>query len=80
MEPLDVIEAATANGPATLGRQAPLSGQLRPGYDADVVIVDGDPLRDVSLLADPARISAVWRAGIPVKGRQTTWISNASSC
>ncbi|MEU8611546.1 amidohydrolase family protein [Actinoplanes sp. NPDC048791] len=80
MEPLEVIEAATANGPATLGRQAPLSGQLRPGYDADVVTVDGNPLRDISLLADPSRISAVWRAGIPVKGRQPQWISNASSC
>jgi imidazolonepropionase-like amidohydrolase len=68
MEPLDVIEAATANGPATLGRQAPRSGVLRQGFDADIVIVDGNPLRDISVLADPSRITAVWKAGTLVKG------------
>lgn len=68
MSPLEAIEAATANGPATLGRQAPRSGQLKEGYDADVLIVDGDPLKDLSLLADPSRITTVWRAGERVKG------------
>jgi imidazolonepropionase-like amidohydrolase len=68
MRPLDVIEAATANGPATLGRQAPRSGLLRAGFDADIIAVDGDPSQDVSALADPARITAVWQAGVLVKG------------
>ena len=68
MGPLEVIEAATANGPATLGLQAPRSGLLEEGFDADIVIVDGDPLRDISLLADPSRITAVWQAGTLVKG------------
>ncbi|HLU45822.1 MAG TPA: amidohydrolase family protein [Natronosporangium sp.] len=66
--PLEVIEAATANGPLTLGPQAPRSGQLQPGYDADVIVVDGDPLADLSVLADPARITGVWKAGVRVKG------------
>jgi imidazolonepropionase-like amidohydrolase len=57
MRPLDVIEAVTADGPATLGRQAPRSGLLRSGFDADIVAVDGDPSQDVSALADPARIT-----------------------
>jgi len=35
MTPLEAIEAATANGPLTLGPQAPLSGVLAEGYDAD---------------------------------------------
>src|SRR6266545_4231848 len=34
---LAAIEAATATGPATLGPQAPRSGQLLAGYDADVL-------------------------------------------
>jgi imidazolonepropionase-like amidohydrolase len=68
MDALDVIEAATANGPATLGRQAPRSGLLHQGFDADIITVDGDPLRDLSLLADPSRITAVWQAGTLVKG------------
>jgi imidazolonepropionase-like amidohydrolase len=68
MSPLQAIEAATAIGPATLGPQAPRSGQLLAGYDADVIVVDGDPLADLKLLADPDRIIGVWRAGRRVKG------------
>jgi imidazolonepropionase-like amidohydrolase len=68
MSPLEAIEAATARGPDTLGPQAPRSGQLREGYDADVITVDGDPLTDLDVLADPARITGVWRAGRRVKG------------
>jgi imidazolonepropionase-like amidohydrolase len=68
MTPLQAIEAATANGPATLGRQgSPRSGRLEPGFDADVLIVDGDPLTEISLLADPSRITGVWKLGIRVK-------------
>jgi imidazolonepropionase-like amidohydrolase len=66
--PLEAIEAATAAAPATLGPQAPLSGQLVTGYDADVIVVDADPLADISSLAEPARITGVWRAGRRVKG------------
>ena len=68
MSPLEAIEAATATGPATLGRQAPRSGRLEAGFDADVLVVAGDPLADLSLLADPSRITAVWQAGALVKG------------
>ena len=67
MSPLEAIEAATANAPDTLGPQAPKSGQVRVGYDADVLTVDGDPLADVGLLADPSRITGVWRAGRRIK-------------
>jgi imidazolonepropionase-like amidohydrolase len=64
---LAAIEAATANAPATLGPQAPRSGQLRAGFDADVIAVDGDPVADIRVLADPARITHVWRLGRLVK-------------
>lgn len=63
MTPLEVIEAATANGPDTLGPQAPRSGQLRTGYDADVIAVAGDPSEDVAVLADPNNVTHVWVAG-----------------
>lgn len=66
--PLEAIEAATATGPATLGPQAPRSGQLRAGYDADLLVLDADPLADLGVLADPARITGVWKAGRRVKG------------
>ncbi|MFQ5524199.1 MAG: amidohydrolase family protein [Acidimicrobiia bacterium] len=69
MTPLQAIEAATANGPATLGPQAPKAGLLAEGYDADVICVSGDPTTDVGLLADPANITHVFKAGRPVKTR-----------
>ncbi len=65
--PLEAIEAATASAPATLGPQAPRSGQLVAGYDADVIAVDGDPTRDVTILADPDRVTHVWKGGAAVK-------------
>jgi len=67
MTPLQAIEAATANGPATLGPQAPKSGVLAAGYDADVITLDTDPLEDISVLGNAARIAGVWKAGCRVK-------------
>ena len=68
MSPLEAIEAATATGPLTLGPQAPRSGQLAEGYDADVITLDADPLADIGVLADPDHITAVWTGGRRVKG------------
>jgi imidazolonepropionase-like amidohydrolase len=66
--PLEAIEAATATGPETLGPQGPRSGQLRAGYDADVLTLDADPLADINVLAEPAHVTGVWKAGRRVKG------------
>src|ERR1700722_9531320 len=68
MTPLEAIEATTATGPLTLGPQAPRSGRLAEGYDADVISLDADPLADIGLLADPDRITGVWTKGRRVKG------------
>ncbi len=65
--PLEAIESATAGGPDTLGPQAPRSGQLLAGYDADVITLDADPLGDIAILAQPAHITGVWKAGQRVK-------------
>ena len=67
MSPLAAIEAATHNGPLTIGPQAPQSGQLVSGYDADVIAVSGNPLDDIGLLADGNAVSHVWKAGELVK-------------
>lgn len=68
MSPLDAIEAATANGPLTLGAQAPQSGLLDQGYDADVIALDFDPLDEIEAWGDPDRVTHVWKAGVGVKG------------
>ena len=68
MSPLGAIEAATHNGPLTIGPQAPLSGQLLNGYDADVIAVSGNPLDDIGILADGQAVTHVWKSGELVKG------------
>jgi imidazolonepropionase-like amidohydrolase len=67
MTALESLEAATANGPDTLGPQAPLSGQLRDGYDADIIAIDFNPLEDSSGWGDRDRITHVWQGGTSVK-------------
>jgi imidazolonepropionase-like amidohydrolase len=67
MTPAEAIEAGTANGPLTLGPQAPKSGVLAEGYDADLIGVSSDPLADISVLADPSNITHVWKFGNLVK-------------
>ena len=64
---LEAIEAATANGPDTLGPQAPLSGQLKEGFDADVIAIDFNPLVDNQGWGAPDRVTHVWKAGTAVK-------------
>lgn len=63
MTPLQAIEAATANGPLTLGPQAPKAGQLKEGYDADFIGLDEDPLNDIKVLSGPEHVTHVWRMG-----------------
>jgi len=64
---LEAIEAATANGPDTLGPQAPRTGRLTKGYDADVITLDANPLDDRSVWGDAGRVTGVWQRGVRVK-------------
>ena len=68
LTPLEAIEASTATGPLTLGPQAPLSGRLAEGYDADVITLDADPLAGIGVLADRDHVTGVWTGGRAVKG------------
>ena len=67
MKPVHAIEAATATGPLTIGPQAPKSGQLKAGYDADFLALAKSPLDRIGILAEPENIRKVWISGEPVK-------------
>lgn len=67
MTDLQAIEAITANGPETLGAQAPNTGQLAAGFDADVIVLDTNPLDDRSVWGDPDRVTHVWQRGRAAK-------------
>ena len=63
MNPLQAIEAATANGPLTLGPQGPKAGQLKAEFDADFIALDENPLEDITILDGPEHVKHVWKAG-----------------
>src|SRR6478752_5124321 len=61
--PMEAIVAATRDGGALMGLGDEL-GQIRPGYLADLLLVDGDPLADVSILEDRTRLIAIMKGGV----------------
>jgi adenine deaminase len=62
LTPLEAITAGTANGARMLGLDDEV-GQIRAGMLADVLVVDGDPLRDLRVLLDPHRM-VVLKGGV----------------
>jgi imidazolonepropionase-like amidohydrolase len=59
----DVIASATTIG-ARLCRLEGEIGALKPGYSADLLVVDGDPYQDITVLEqNGARIKAIMRGG-----------------
>lgn len=49
------------------GRQARKAGQLRPGYDADLIAISKNPLEDIGVLVRPDNITHVWKGGVLYK-------------
>ncbi len=62
MAPMDALVAATRGAAEVLGLDDRI-GRLAPRMEADLVAVDGDPLADISILKDPARIALVMKGG-----------------
>jgi imidazolonepropionase-like amidohydrolase len=65
MTPLQAIQSATVGAAAMLGWQD-RAGRIEPGYFADIIAVDGDPLEDVSELED---VGFVMKGGVVYKNR-----------
>lgn len=64
--PIEAMAAATA-GNAAFVKGGDALGTITPGHAADLLIIDGDPRRDVAVLLDHARITEVWLGGAPVE-------------
>jgi imidazolonepropionase-like amidohydrolase len=54
MTPEQALAAATTNGAALLGLEKSL-GAVAPGYFADIVAVEGDPLKDINVVINNVR-------------------------
>ena len=62
MTPMQAIVAATSTGAQCLGLDDEL-GAIAPGKKADLILVDGDPLRDVSKLEWGKDVKLVMKDG-----------------
>jgi imidazolonepropionase-like amidohydrolase len=68
MTPMEAIQAATRNAAQALGRERDV-GAIAVGRFGDLIAVDGDPTRDVRVLAD---VPVVIKGGEVVKGAGIT--------
>lgn len=68
LSPLEVLTCATRTGAEIMGREKEF-GTLEVGKLADVLIVDGDVLADISILEDRRRFLAVMQGGIIKAGQ-----------
>jgi beta-glucosidase/6-phospho-beta-glucosidase/beta-galactosidase/imidazolonepropionase-like amidohydrolase len=60
--PAEVLHAATALGGEIMGRPDEL-GQVKEGYLADLLLVDGDPTQNVAILQNKNHLKAIMKDG-----------------
>lgn len=58
--PSEALVAATSLGGELMGLPV---GQIRAGYLADLLLIDGDPTGDVTILQDKARLAMIMQGG-----------------
>jgi imidazolonepropionase-like amidohydrolase len=69
MTPAQALAAATINGAALLGKPTKL-GRIAPGFFADIVAVEGNPLADINVVID--RVVWVMKGGAVVVDKRRT--------
>lgn len=74
LKPMQALQAATQWAARCLGLEREL-GTLEKGRLADLVVVDGNPLDDVKILLDPARIALVLKGGAVCADRRGASVS-----
>ncbi len=63
MTPMQALVASTGTAAACIGLGDRV-GTIAPGKLADLIVVDGDALRDVSVLRDRARLALIMKDGV----------------
>jgi imidazolonepropionase-like amidohydrolase len=64
--PMEALLSATKTG-GELMAQGDELGQLKEGYIADLLLVRGNPLQDVSILQHQANLAMIMKDGAPYK-------------
>lgn len=68
MTPMQAIQSATSKGADLLGERGEL-GVVAPGAYADLMAVQGDPLRDVNELK---KVGFVMKGGVVIRSQQSS--------
>ena len=68
--PMEAIVSATRYGGEIMMQGGEL-GQIKEGYLADLLLIDGDPLTNLALLRDPAKLLMIMKDGELVKRPET---------
>jgi len=63
LTPIEALQAATTRNAELLQRERQI-GQLAPGFEADLVVVSGNPLQDVRTLLDPLMVVSNGRVAV----------------
>jgi imidazolonepropionase-like amidohydrolase len=76
MSTMEALLSATAWG-GPMMKMGKSIGYIREGCFADILLIDGDPLTDITVLQDKKRILAVMKDGVfhrapPMRQQQTT--------
>ncbi len=61
--PAEALVCATRYGAELMGLGSE-AGQVREGFLADLLLVDGDPVADVRVLQDRSRLLGIWKGGV----------------
>ena len=69
MTPMQALQAATSRAAECLGLEQEI-GTIEKGKWADLVLVEGDPLRDVRVLQDARCVKQVLKGGVSVTARE----------
>jgi imidazolonepropionase-like amidohydrolase len=68
--PMEALQSATRLGGEIMMRGKEL-GQVKEGYLADLLLVDGDPLSNLAVLQDPKKLIAIMKDGVFHKEPET---------
>jgi len=77
MTPMEALLSATRHGGAIMKMGDEL-GQVKEGFLADLLLVDGDPLADLSILLDRRKLLAIMKDGVfhkepEMRANRTRW-------
>jgi len=82
MTPMESIVSATRWG-GQMMMQGNELGEIKEGYLADVLLVDGDPLSNIAILQDRKRLLAIMKDGVfhkepEIRSARTRWSQTAA--